>query len=99
MRGTFLYVDRVLAARPAEGHCYVNRWWAVDPDRGVSFYWDRGMDEPAPQCNQSEDVAKQLTRRLQPNCTAEFIPVVFAAHGLRVAKEFAKASRQKRTVT
>lgn len=86
MIGITFYVPEDIATTPAEGHCYVNRWWTVDPERGVAFYASRkrpyGLepgeeDEPAPQCNSDEYTANELTKRLHPDCIVKRIPVVF----------------------
>lgn len=85
MSGIKFYVPEDIATTPAEGHCFVNRWWAVHPEHGVAFYaasrrlfLDPGeTDEPSPQCNSDERTARALTARINPGCIVKHIPAVF----------------------
>ena len=85
MSGIKFYVPEDVATIPAEGHCFVNRWWAVHPEHGVAFYASRRRpflepgeeDEPSPQCNSNETTARILTQRINPDCVVKFIPAVF----------------------
>lgn len=85
--GRIFYVPFDEATTPAEGHVYVNRFWAVHPEKGVAFYCvDRGYyktEEPAPQCNASEATALALEARLNRGHEIHFIPAVYAAHAVR----------------
>lgn len=83
--GFIFYIPEEVATTPAEGHCFINRWWAVHPEHGVAFYasnrrpsLDPGEeDEPSPQCNSDEFTARELTRRSKPDCVVKLIPAVF----------------------
>lgn len=81
MTGTILFVPLEVATTPAEGHCFVNRWWAVHPEKGVAFYARlRGFaasEEPSPQCNSDERVARHVTARLYPECEVQHLPAVY----------------------
>lgn len=88
MTGIVFFIPKDAATTPAEGHCFVNRWWTVHPEKGVAFYCSRRRsyelgpgeeDEPSPQCNSSEYTARTLQQRLYPDCTTELIPVVYVA--------------------
>jgi hypothetical protein len=79
------------AITPAEGHCFVDRWWMVHPEKGVAFYATKRRsyelepgeeDEPSPQCNSSESTARHLQQKLHPDCETRFIPVVFVRHAI-----------------
>lgn len=86
LSGIVFYVPEEVAATPADGHCFVNRWWTVHPDKGVAFYCARRrplglepfeQDEPSPQCNSNEYTSRELTRRNHPDCIVKFLPAVF----------------------
>ena len=101
MRGPFLYVPVDVATQPAEGHCYVNRWWTVHPEKGVSFYVSRllGPDRdetPSPQCNPSEAISRQLTARLQPDCECVFLPAVYERPAIKEMNRLAVTARRER---
>lgn len=100
MTGQFLYVPEAVAVKPAEGRCLVNRWWAVHPERGVAFYAQlfgyTRSEEPSPQCNSNEHVARHLTAKLQPDCEVKLLPTVFLAHAQR---EFERLRRAAQTDT
>jgi hypothetical protein len=91
MSGIKFYIPEDVATTPAEGHCYVNRWWAVHPEHGVAFYCstrrpflDAGdIDEPSPQCNSNEFTARSLTQRINPDCIVKLIPAVFVGHAVK----------------
>lgn len=90
--GIIFYVPEDVATTPADGHCFVNRWWTVHPERGVAFYCSRRspfgldpgeQDEPSPQCNQNEYTSRELTRRNHPDCEVKLIPAVFLGPAIR----------------
>lgn len=92
MKGIIFYVPEDLATTPAEGHCYVNRWWTVHPEKGIAFYCARRRsyflepgeeDEPSPQCNSDEYTSRILTERNHPECTVKHIPAVFIRHAIK----------------
>lgn len=93
--GTRFFVPLEDATTPAEGHCYVNRWWAVHPEKGVAFYAQllgyARSEEPHPQCNQQEHTARHLQEELWPDCETRFIPVVYARHA---EKEMARLRKE-----
>lgn len=103
MKGFIFYIPEEIATTPAEGHCYVNRWWSVHPEHGVAFYSSTRRpllepgeeDEPAPQCNQDEYTARELTRRNKPDCEVKFIPVVYLRHAI---KEMNKQRAERRAL-
>jgi hypothetical protein len=86
MKGIVFFIPEDIATTPAEGHCYVNRWWTVHPEKGVAFYASRkrpfGLepgeeDEPSPQCTSDQYTAEALQKRMYPDCITKKIPVVF----------------------
>lgn len=92
MRGIVFYIPEDVATTPAEGHCYVNRWWTVHPEKGVAFYASRKrpygldpgeQDEPSPQCNSDECTSRALTARLHPECTSKLIRTVFLGPAIK----------------
>lgn len=92
MAGIIFYIPKDIATTPAEGHCFVNRWWAVHPEKGLAFYMSRKrpyglepgeQDEPSPQCNSSEYSARHLIEKLHPECITELIPAVFVGPAIR----------------
>ena len=98
MRGTMFFIPLDVAIAPAEGHCFVNRWWAVHPDKGVAFYamlfgYYRS-DEPSPQCHSNEHTARHLMARINPECEVMLLPVVYQwpaqKEMLRLRKEAAR---------
>lgn len=101
MSGIKFYIPEELATTPAEGHCFVNRWWAVHPEHGVAFYctrrrhFDLGpgeIDEPSPQCNANEATARVLTARINPDCVVKFIPAVFVGPAIAEMHKQRKAA-------
>lgn len=110
MTGFMFFIPKELATAPAEGHCFVNRWWAVHPDKGVAFYGSRKrpfdmepgeQDEPSPQCNSCEQTARALAPKLNPECAVEFLPAVFVGPAikemLRLRKEASTVARPERS--
>ena len=90
--GVIFYIPEEIATTPAEGHCFVNRWWAVHPEKGIAFYCSRKrpygldpgeQDEPFPQCNSDEYTSRELTRRNHPDCGVKLIPAVFVGHAIK----------------
>ena len=97
MRGVFFHVPLNRAQEPADGEAMCDRWWAVHPEKGVCFYAVlRGFyrdDEPSPQCNTSEHVARRLTAKLNPDHEVRQLPVVFMTHA---RKEMLRLKRDAR---
>lgn len=60
------------AIKPKNGRAITNRWWTITPEREILFY--RNF---APQCNANEDIAKSMRDKLHPDCTVEFLELVF----------------------
>ena len=92
LSGIIFYIPLEVATTPAEGHCLVNRWWTVHPEKGVAFYCSRKrligldpweQDEPSPQCNSDEFTSRELTRRNHPDCVVMHIPAVFVGEAIR----------------
>lgn len=86
MRGMTFYVPEDVATTPAEGHCFVNRWWMVHPEKGVAFYCDTRRsvwlepgekEEPSPQCNSCEITARHLAKKLHPDCEVKKLHAVY----------------------
>lgn len=103
MKGFIYYIPEDLATTPAEGHCFVNRWWSVHPEHGVAFYADNRRsffhepgdeEEPSPQCNSDEFTARELTRRSKPDCIVKFIPAVYLRHAITEMHKQRKARRE-----
>jgi len=72
------YVPFDKAAELKEGivYCYLNRWWAVHPEKGIMFYRPRKNRAGSPLCNGDEAVVRSLISRLYPWAEARLIPVV-----------------------
>lgn len=103
MSGIIFYIPEDVATTPAEGHCYVNRWWTVHPEKGVAFYCSKRSyfplepgeeDEPSPQCNSDEHTARILTQRNHPECTVKQIPVVYLRAAIKEMHTQRLAARQ-----
>jgi len=63
------------ATAPFDGAMVMaNRWWTVI-DGCILFY--RG---DRPQCNSQKEVVQHNNKRLYPNATIEFIPIVYVEH-------------------
>ena len=68
------YVPVIEAARPRDGLCKVDRWWAVVQHLGeqcIVFY------DGQPQCNSFRHVAEPLFAELYPGCTVQQLPVIY----------------------
>lgn len=94
----FIYVPEDVASTPADGTVYVNKWWSVHPEKGVSFYTHRtgrarGRDDISPQCNADESTAQILTNKIQPDCLIKQIPVVYLSHVFKYDKKGTKHDR------
>ena len=106
MHGIVFFVPLELATKPAEGHCYVNRWWTVHPEKGVAFYCSRrrtyGLepgeeDEPSPQCNSSRFTAESIQKKIYPDCETRLLETVYARHAItemRRQRELARADNR-----
>lgn len=73
--GKFFYVPVHIAVTPKEGHCWVDRWWAVHPEHGVAFYISG--DLISPQCNKNREITEMVIKKILPGCVAQHLPVVF----------------------
>ena len=95
LKGIFFYIPLDIATTPAEGHCYVNRWWSVHPEKGVAFYAQLlgycASEAPAPQCNHNEFTAKHLARRY-PDHEVVFLPAVYEYPAVREMGRLKKAA-------
>lgn len=100
MSGVTFYIPLDIATTPAEGHCFVNRWWAVHPEKGVAW-WARLLgpsrsEEPSPQCNSDEYTARELTRRSKPDCEVRFLPAVYILPAVREMNRLSKSAAAER---
>lgn len=103
--GFIFYVPEDVATTPAEGHCFVNRWWTVHPEHGVAFYAANRRsffhepgdeEEPCPQCNSDEYTARELSRCNHPDCEVKLIPTVFIQAAIKeMHKQRARQGRGK----
>lgn len=59
------------AIRPRDGICLTNRYWIVTPKDEIMYYME------APQCNNMEALSIGVRDRFHPDCTVEFLEVVF----------------------
>lgn len=89
MRGTMFYIPAEIAVTPVNGEVICDKWWVVHPEHGVAFYaqltgYGRS-EEPSPQCNSSEYVAKHLAKLAYADCMVVKLPAVFTGHA---RKEF-----------
>jgi hypothetical protein len=73
----FIALDKASALKEGIVYCYLNRWWAVHPEKGVIFYRPNKRGHGgSPQCNNNEAIVRQLTARLYPWAEVRLIPVV-----------------------
>ena len=93
MRGDFIHVPLDQAQKPIEGHCYVNRYWLVHPEKGLAFYYsgrgDMDVTSPHPQCNKYESITRKLNHLLKDHDVV-FVPVVFHTHAYLEMQKHAK---------
>lgn len=66
---TFVPFDEL--TKPRTGHCVVNYWWTIHPERGAVFY------DGEPQCNLNEPVARRLAAGLYPGWPVVQVPVAY----------------------
>lgn len=77
-RWRFLPKDQAING-PTHGFCqvYSNRWWVVHPEKGLAFFWSKGVKGlGSPQCNSNESISRRLGTTIE-GATLEFIPRVF----------------------
>lgn len=74
-----VYVPLVEATTPKSGicTCYQDRWWCMDPERGLIFYRASKRDSLSPQCNSNQAVVDHSIKRMYPWAEVVFIPWVF----------------------
>jgi len=81
MQGSFRYLPLDVAQVPPDGEIrhLSDRWWAVDPERGLIFYVPPGSrsGSACPQCNDNEGFIRRLTGELYPHAEVRFIKHVF----------------------
>lgn len=88
-----IFVDFKTATTPTSGECLVERYWTVDPARGLAFMLVPGDQRPYPQCNPSQVVAEYLQQHLFPDLEVRKIPLVFMRHADRLASRVLEARR------
>ena len=77
-RWRFLPEEKAITP-PEYGFCQIirNHWWNVCPERGLIFFWSRGVKGlGTPQCNRDEALMKRLGTTI-PNSIIKQIPLVF----------------------
>ncbi len=79
-----IYLPKEDALKPREGHCYVDRWWTVHPEKGLAFYYPvryKAVNRySSPQCNTEERIAEHIRKKLYPDHELEFISAVFVGY-------------------
>lgn len=55
---------------------FVNYWWCYHSDRGAVFFklWRNNV---SPQCNQSQELAEAIRKKLYPWAELRFVPLAF----------------------
>jgi hypothetical protein len=104
LRGQFVFVPLQEAVTPAEGHCFVDRWWAYCPEKqAVLFYvsssrlfYNGEPLLPSPQCNRLEYVARRLQQRLYPAGDVVFLPVVYESSSRKYQEKLVWKNETKR---
>lgn len=76
---TVLAVPIEALSTPRDGDVLTNRWWVVRDGRAL-FYRGQRMRGWAPQCNSDRRLPEQLTERLHPEATVEFVPIAYLGH-------------------
>ncbi len=71
------FLDKEKAAIPIDGICnvWINQWWIVCPERGLTFY-KQGPDG-APQCNTDRRVTEMIQKSQYPWATIEKVPIAY----------------------
>lgn len=85
-KGVFIHVPVDQATTPKDGRVLCHRYWAVHPEKGLAFYINRGMDDPAPQCNADRAVTERLSNKFLSGHEIRLIECVFLAHAIPLAK-------------
>lgn len=101
MKGIIFHIPFETAITPVSGQCLANRWWAVHPEKGLAFYMRKALylsfdEEPSPQCNPTEWIARRLTSQMYPDHETQHIPVVFMLHAIREMQRIHKELTAKR---
>lgn len=55
---------------------FVDYWWCFHPDKGAIFFKLYGRNY-SPQCNQSQELAEAILKKLYPWAEIRFIPLAF----------------------
>lgn len=94
MKGVIFHIPLDTATSPTNGEAICGRWWSVHPEKGVAFYARLtgyyASEEPAPQCNPDEAVARHIVERIAPDHEVRHIPVVFMGHAAREMRRLKK---------
>lgn len=92
---SYFYVPLETAIVPITGHCYVDKYWCLHPDKGLVFYLSHhyrrffNTENISPQCNDSEHICRMLLKGMKID---EFdvvqVNMVFMGNIYRAAKAF-----------
>lgn len=52
--------------------CFRDRYWTVTANREILLYQGH-----SPQCNSNKEIATNINNKLYPDCTVEFIHMLF----------------------
>jgi hypothetical protein len=74
------HLSERIATDPAEGECFVNRWWVLHPEHGLTFYCKQQL---VPLAYKTEKEARSIGTQLFRNFIVRQIRVVYLAHARR----------------
>lgn len=71
------FIEKEKASKPINDICsvWIDHWWIVCPDRGLTFYWQG--PEGAPQCNRDKRITEMIQKSQYPWASIEQIPIVY----------------------
>ena len=73
----FVSLNKATELKEGIVYCYLNRYWAVHPTKGIIFYRpDKQSHGGHPQCNSNKLVTESLVTKLYPWAVIQLIPVV-----------------------
>ena len=76
-----IYLPKDEAVKPREGHCYVDRWWIVHPEKGLAFYLSPHATKDdrftSPQCNSNKAVTEVLHKKMYSDHEIKFFTAVY----------------------
>lgn len=82
-RMSFIQFDKVADPDGLYVEVFRDRWWVVDPERGVALWRERGMTSLSPQCNASEAITRSLVECLYPWADVRQVPMVLVPIDVR----------------